>query len=488
MVLVALAVPETFFALLGAFTALLLSPASTSNRASRRDQKLKVSRGSVVAVTLALFSGAVVHATKEEAQRTFTVKLNRQRLPLHSANGQVVYKSAYYGEISVGEQPFEVVFDTGSGHLILPSTMCHSSTCKKHRRYRRKKSRFARDVDANGATVPPGEARDLISVGFGTGEVTGVFVEDHVCLTSPSNQEAQTPQSDSYGGTSRPSRGCTTMSVIAATDMTEDPFDAFEFDGVLGLGLQGLAQSKAFHMVDMAASSGAWHEAEDGMEHTFGIHLANGDSEEGGEITFGGWNVDRIGGTEPVWNAVVDAHLGYWQLEVKALRANGVLLDYCAEGCRAIVDSGTSLLGVPSALAATLQRHLAHAGGGGAACGMVADPKLEIVLESGVISLGPENLSRSESAQEVLNRPPAVAQALAQVTGIDAEEPACIPMLMFIDLPPPIGPKVLILGEPVMQKYYTIFDGGAVPRVAFGEYSTRKAIPTVKTEPPTLVT
>lgn len=487
MALMALVTPEMLFALLGALAALYVSPTATSNRAPRRDQNLKVSRSSVVAVTLALCGGAVVHATKEAAQRTFTVELNRQRIPLHSANGQVVYKSAYYGEISVGEQPFEVVFDTGSGHLILPSTMCHSSTCKKHRRYRRKRSKTARDVDANGATVPPGEARDLISVGFGTGEVTGVFVEDHVCLSSTKNQEARTVQHEGDGGTSRPSLGCTTMSVIAATDMTEDPFDAFDFDGVLGLGLSGLAQSKAFHLVDTAASSGAWI-AEDGMERTFGIHLADGDSEKGGEITFGGWNPDWIGGAEPLWNNVVDSHLGYWQIQVKALRANGHVLDYCAEGCRAIVDSGTSLLGVPSALASTLQRHLAHPRGAGTACGTAADPQLEIELESGVIRLGPENLARAESSQEVLNRPLAVAEALAIDANVDEADSACIPMLMFIDLPPPIGPKVLILGEPVMQKYYTIFDGGDAPRVAFGEYSPSQAIPTRKSEPPTLVT
>lgn len=36
--------------------------------------------------------------------------------------------SEYYGVLRVGSPPqdFEVVFDTGSGNLIVPSTTCHS--------------------------------------------------------------------------------------------------------------------------------------------------------------------------------------------------------------------------------------------------------------------------------------------------------------------------------------------------------------------------
>ena len=43
-----------------------------------------------------------------------------QEIPLHSSGGVVQHKSAYYGQIYVGgplSQHFEVVFDTGSGHL-----------------------------------------------------------------------------------------------------------------------------------------------------------------------------------------------------------------------------------------------------------------------------------------------------------------------------------------------------------------------------------
>merc|ERR1719419_2036360 len=59
----------------------------------------------------------------------FTVKLQRQMIPLHSSEGSVHHKSAYYGQVSIGgpeAQLFQVVFDTGSGHLILPSALCRT--------------------------------------------------------------------------------------------------------------------------------------------------------------------------------------------------------------------------------------------------------------------------------------------------------------------------------------------------------------------------
>merc|ERR1719159_755840 len=47
------------------------------------------------------------------------------------------HKSEYWGTIQVGDpsQTFSVVFDTGSGNLILPSTKCETPACSSHRRY-----------------------------------------------------------------------------------------------------------------------------------------------------------------------------------------------------------------------------------------------------------------------------------------------------------------------------------------------------------------
>merc|ERR1719160_1844982 len=113
------------------------------------------------------------------------VTLQRQRVPVKSDSRTVSYKSAYFGSIWVGApepQEFSVVFDTGSGHVIIPSADCMAGTCRIHRRYERKLSDLAIDVDYDGTTVKPGQPRDQITVSFGTGEVTGEFVQDTVCL------------------------------------------------------------------------------------------------------------------------------------------------------------------------------------------------------------------------------------------------------------------------------------------------------------------
>merc|ERR1719188_2129008 len=44
----------------------------------------------------------------------------------------------------------------------------------------------------------------------------------------------------------------------------------------------------------------------------------------------------------------------------------------------------------------------------------------------------------------------------------------CVPMLMRLDLPEPLGAKTLVLGEPVLRKYFTAFDAGA-QRVGFAD-------------------
>jgi len=85
----------------------------------------------------------------------YSVKLDRQRMPIYSIGDVVYYRSAYYGTLMVGAPavPFKVVFDTGSGHLILPSTYCHTETCRVHRRYRRSASTSGQDIDYDGTPV-----------------------------------------------------------------------------------------------------------------------------------------------------------------------------------------------------------------------------------------------------------------------------------------------------------------------------------------------
>jgi len=522
---------DVLAALLGGFVAFVVPRMSASSSGNHQAgapprRKRTLPPFWCLALLASCLGGLCVHGAKQAVRSgPFSIPLKRQQVPLHSQDGVVQHKSAYYGQISVGapqSQLFEVVFDTGSGHLVLPSTMCRSQTCLDHRRYKRKASLLAQDIDVDGTLVQAGQMRDQITVSFGTGEVTGVFVKDRVCLGKAAQQEpsAELPaagvgasllqvgklsDAQKFGvsegalaeeGASataistadaialseaakgkmpkagpaldavraaaqvaykrQTGDGCVDLRMVATTEMSQDPFSSFEFDGVMGLGLSGLSQTSEFNFLEMAASGGAW-EPMAGFERTFAVFLAISDEEQS-EITFGGWQVDNLkDGENFAWNHVLDSDLGYWQLHVKSITANGVKTDFCADGrCRAVVDTGTSLLGVPSALGRELAKSLRHDATSDGLCDG-AGPRLEIDLGNFTVTLDPADYARPEMASG--------NTTLDQVSDKLLNK-ACIPMLMHIDLPEPLGAKTMILGEPVLQRFYTAFDAGA-KRIGF---------------------
>lgn len=539
VILEALGSLEVRSAFLGGLLAFIVHFVKEIARSNRR-QRLSCPKLALPRVLSALcccsLGGLCVHATKNAVEHgPFSVTLRRQVIPLHSEDGVVHHKSAYYGEISVGTppQPFEVVFDTGSGHLVLPSIMCRSATCLSHRRYRRRASLVAKDIDVDGTPVMPNQARDQITVSYGTGEITGIFVQDKVCLgpkapAPPALQKggrvagsaagasllqldrarmqsaAELVEDDEDDETVHPKgvdHGCVDLRLVSATEMTDDPFSSFRFDGVLGLGLPSLSQTMEFNFLEASSDARAWTSLVPDGERMFGVFLAKS-SEEDSEITFGGWKSEHmVNGSELAFCNVQDSEEGYWQLEVFGIKANGQVLDFCSEGCRAVVDTGSSLLGVPSELGDQLVDLLRHPAQEGA-CGSAELPRLEIDLGNFTVVLDPADYARLEFIDEDGNAdaapdavadgdsaPEATAEAapaegspaaiLAQESGMSAaagdvagaeqpaEPPSCVPMVMHIDLPPPLHPRTLILGEPVLQRYYTVFDASTSPKVGF---------------------
>jgi len=248
--------------------------------------------------------------------------------------------------------------------------------------------------------------------------------------------------------------GCMQMRFLPAIHMTDDPFESFGFDGIMGLGLKALSQAIPFNLVESGAREGAWY-GDDYRLRTFGVFLAVSDIEHS-EITLGGYKQEHIAAGEQIsWNKV-DGHRGHWQIDVKSITAAGERLPFCEDGtCRAIVDTGTSLLGVPSDIGNDLIDILRH-NSAEAGCGGNL-PSLEIELESFTVVLTPSDIARPEFVADS-ESPEAANEGQPQSS--------CIPMLMFMDLPQPLSPKTLILGEPVLQKYYSVFDA-LVPRIGF---------------------
>merc|ERR1719389_650701 len=74
-------------------------------------------------------------------------------------------KQMYFGDISVGtpRQTFVVVYDTGSGNLIVPGTSCDSLACKKHRQYSTSQSSTVKSIECE-----DGWGDDQVKISFGT--------------------------------------------------------------------------------------------------------------------------------------------------------------------------------------------------------------------------------------------------------------------------------------------------------------------------------
>jgi len=439
-----------------------------------------------------------------ESDHPYLVPLRRESVPVRRHGKIASFKTSYSGVISVGSpkrQEFRVVFDTGSGHVVLPALECGSETCLLHKRYNMAASRSAALVNADGTDVAPGDYADQATIGFGTGEITGEFVRDRVCLGSADASDAELGH-------------CLEVSLIMAIEMSAQPFKSFAFDGILGLGLSSLALSPSFSFFDVLTNK------KGGSPH-FAVYLTEAEDGEESEVAIGGYNGKRL--LEPLaWSPVAKKDLGYWQVKIIAVRINGKTMDVCKDGtCHGVVDTGSSHLGVPAPHDKEFAEVLTQEAIDILDCRLVEAPTIEIELPGANITIYPETYMRrlplregvsvgsakgvSMTAEQVqhananvetdkmsvlsinVTTSPGGVDKIAGQTPLDAvagstttsglvaeEEPLqqqvkrhCRPKMMPVTMPAPLGPKLFILGEPVLHRYYTVYDW-STPRIGFG--------------------
>merc|ERR1719217_365451 len=177
---------------------------------------------------------------------TFSVQKNTHSLRMGGAarhrskrnrrgrsKARVVHASEYYGKIGIGEPPqeFLVVFDTGSGNLLLPGKECTDEACTSHKRFDSSRSKTAVDIafaDSPDKAVDKGGDRDVVTITFGTGEMSGVFIKDRICIGSI----------------------CTRGNFVAATEESDEPFSLVPFDGIFGLSLPQMSEAPHFNILD----------------------------------------------------------------------------------------------------------------------------------------------------------------------------------------------------------------------------------------------
>jgi hypothetical protein len=363
--------------------------------------------------------GAAPAQADEKAARkgSISVSLARQRkLGLTQQNTSTGAKkhrrqssqvSEYYGQVSVGSpaQTFLVVFDTGSGNLLLPSKECKDDACTGHKSFDSGLSATSMQIafaDHPNEAVAADGTRDIVTITFGTGEMSGVYVRDNVCL-----------------GVGDGPGICSQSHFVAATDESDEPFSLVPFDGILGLSLPQMAEGPEFSVLDQMVKAGALDKP------LFGVFFGN--DNEDSEITFGRWDQHHCS-SKLVWVPVTEP--GYWQVHMEDVMLEDKKMGLCTEhGCQVAVDTGTSLMAGPSDAIDALIEQLQVASD----CSNMKDlPDIGFIVGGQTLSLAAKDY---------------VAQG----------PNGCSLGLMAMDIPPPKGP-LFIFGDPFLRKYYTVYD------------------------------
>jgi len=356
-----------------------------------------------------MYSGAIIiliHllglAAFGAAGRTGTsLSVSLKRRVFKQKNSQTTkgHKMAYYGDIMVGTPPqtFSVVYDTGSGNLIVPGSECSSSACTMHDRFRIQDSSTVVDINCNGMEVGPNTAGDQITITFGTGHITGRCLKDNICVGN----------------------ACSVGDFISSTEESVQPFSSFAFDGVLGLALVSMAQSMDFSLMSRLTDQSAL------KSPVFSVFLSESDGETS-EITFGDIKQEHMA-SELFWVPVTGV-AGYWEVTIEDVTLNSTRQGICKD-CRVAVDTGTSQLAGPT----DIIRELSKALNVESDCRNFASlPKLGFIIGGRILSLSPSDYVSNDGTY-------------------------CDVSLMDLDVPPPKGP-LFVFGIPFLQKYYTVYD------------------------------
>jgi len=383
----------------------------------------------------------------------------------------------YFIEIGIGNpaQTFKVVPDTGSSNLWVPSSHCPiwELPCDLHKKYDASKSS---DYIKNGT---------VFSIQYGSGACSGFISQDTVTV------------------------GDIKVSEQLFAEVTKEPgvaFVAAKFDGIMGLAFDTIAVTGAppvfYNMVDQNQLD----------EPSFAFYLnrkVGGD----GELVFGGVDPDHYTGD---FTYVPLTNKTYWEFQMDSLSIGSD--SYCSD-CRAIADSGTSLLAGPTAEIKKINDKIGAVGVIEAQCDQLvekfADKIIDMVLAKvdaekicttlgqcnnpltcyaceGLVNIAKNELDKQSSRDTIKTEMEKICKALPASTGeatvdcnkldsmpnVDivlagktftltpkdyvlqvsaAGETECISGFMGIDVP--AGP-LWILGDVFMGPYYTKFDFG----------------------------
>ncbi|KAK5617320.1 hypothetical protein CRENBAI_007722 [Crenichthys baileyi] len=325
----------------------------------------------------------------------------------------------YFGEISIGSpaQMFNVVFDTGSANLWVPSQRCSpfSTACFTHNRY---------DSSQSHTHVENGTG---FSINYASGTIRGFLSEDVVVVG-----------------------GLPVVQVFAeATSLSAMPFIFAKFDGVLGMGYPNVAIDGITPVFDRIMSQHVLKE-EDSLAQLLverasggGVISRNSSANQrdpkhspGGELLLGGSDPNYYIGN---FNYLETREMGKWEVIMKGVSV-GVETMFCAEGCTAVIDTGSSYITGPASSVSMLMKTI---GAQLDETGYKVNCDTVKMLPSVTFHLGGQEYSLTHEDYIIWQ---------SQIEG-----DVCTVTFRGLDVPPPTGP-IWILGANFIARYYTEFD------------------------------
>ncbi|KAI9052407.1 hypothetical protein LZ554_003755 [Drepanopeziza brunnea f. sp. 'monogermtubi'] len=305
----------------------------------------------------------------------------------------------YFSEITIGTPPqtFKVVLDTGSSNLWVPSSECGSIACYLHTKY---------DASSSSTYKKNGTA---FEIRYGSGSLSGYTSEDTMSI------------------------GDLKIKNQIFAEATQEPGLAFafgRFDGILGLGYDTISVNKIpppfYNMVNQGLLD----------EPVFAFYLGSTDNgeEDQSEAIFGGINKDHFTGkiTE-----IPLRRKAYWEVDLDSITFGDATAEL--ENTGVILDTGTSLIALPSTLAELLNKEM------GAKKGYNGQYTVDCAKRDSL-----PDMSFTLSGHEFTITP---YDYILEVQG------SCISSFMGMDFPEPVGP-LAILGDAFLRKWYSIYDLG----------------------------
>ncbi|ODV62738.1 proteinase A [Ascoidea rubescens DSM 1968] len=303
----------------------------------------------------------------------------------------------YFTEISIGNPPqsFKVILDTGSSNLWVPSKDCSSLACFLHTKY---------DHDSSVTYKKNGTS---FAIRYGSGSLEGYVSQDVLTLG-----DLTIPHQDFAEATSEPGLA----------------FAFGKFDGILGLAYDTISVNKIVPPVYNAINQGLLDEA----KFSFYLGDTNKNSEDGGVCTFGGIDESKFKGK---LTYLPVRRKAYWEVSLDGIGLGDEYATLAGHG--AAIDTGTSLIALPSGLAEILNAEIGATKGWTGQYSVDCNsrsslPDLTFTLAGYNFTIGPYDYT-------------------LEVSG------SCISAFTPMDFPAPIGPMAIV-GDAFLRKYYSVYD------------------------------